>query len=422
MLNSPAPAAVKTPSPRSKPVTTSPKHDSNSDLKPRVDEVSQTLSSSKCTSEKISGKSRTSRKSDETKSSNHNSSSAGQKNSIQRRQSESKESLPDTKIRIKLDTENNNDVFRVKNDSKPKSENKKRTESEGKEAEEVNLVKDVEDSVESNLKDLSKTDVKLKKSINGIVKVKKTCKSLEGKVEKVKQNDKKLDQPIVQKKTKRKHNESGKQSKDTSDAQSSKEKTSVSIDKTEVQSTEEKLVEPLRKDTNRPKSGNKDKKKSDRTESFGFDCAEDDGEDSVVDVVGGISPALKKKKMESSVKPNGVNGIHKNGHVDMPLSIQLAHDKGKDPTSLIVKIPLSFLSRIPDRFGGNLTVSLLPLPLFIIIVFLVWLYIQLRHLMIFRDELGSSLIYVSKQEHFSDFAHLYYPHSIQLHSFSVSIV
>ena len=397
MLNSPPVAAVKTPSPPVQPVTTPPKHDTNDNLGKIMDETSQTQTSAKSTSDKILGKSRTSSKSEdsnligktdeksvskcspdkleqinETKSADNvkaTSPSAGQKHthSVNRTKAESKESLPDTKIRIKLETESSNDALKVKTDSKVKSETRKRSESESKQVGEVKnnseKSKTAEKSSESNSKNSSKLGVKVKKTVNGIVKLKKSNESKEGKIEKDKPKGKKLNEPVGQKKTKRKHKDStgepSKQIKDKPDLHSSKEKSTanVSKDKAEVQSKKEKTDELFSKDTNRTKSGNKEKKKSDRTESFGFDRLEGEEEDSVIDVVGDNSPVVKKKKTDNSDKPNGMNGVHKNGHVDMPLGIQLVHDKDKDPTSLIVKIPLSFLKRIPSKFAENLSVS-----------------------------------------------------------------
>lgn len=400
MLNSPPAAPVKTPSPPLQSVTTPPKHDTNDNLGKIMDETSQTQTSSKSTSDKTLGKPRTSSKSDdsisigkseekssckepkgssdkleeqinETKSADNvkgTSPSAGQKHthSLNRTKAETKEILPDTKVRIKLETGSSNDSLKVKTESKVKSETKKKFESESKQVGEVKSngekAKTAEKSSESNSKKSSKLGVKPKKIINGVVKIKKPSKTQEEKVDKVKRNDKKLDEPD-HKRTKRKNKDStgepGKHPKEKSDVHPSKEKANANMskDKADVQSTKEKTEELSSKDTNRTKSGNKEKKKADRTESFGFDCPEVEEEDSVIDVVGDISPVTKKKKGDNSEKRNGLNGVHKNGHVDMPLGIQLVHDKDKDPTSLIVKIPLSFLKRIPSKFAENLSVS-----------------------------------------------------------------
>jgi hypothetical protein len=400
MLNSPPAAPVKTPSPPLQSVTTPPKHDTNDNLGKIMDETSQTQTSSKSTSDKTLGKPRTSSKSDdsisigkseekssckepkgssdkleeqinETKSADNvkvTSPSAGQKHthSLNRTKAETKEILPDTKVRIKLETGSSNDSLKVKTESKVKSETKKKFESESKQVGEVKSngekAKTAEKSSESNSKKSSKLGVKPKKITNGVVKIKKPSKTQEEKVDKVKRNDKKLDEPD-HKRTKRKHKDStgepGKHPKEKSDVHPSKEKANANMskDKADVQSTKEKTEELSSKDTNRTKSGNKEKKKADRAESFGFDCPEVEEEDSVIDVVGDISPVTKKKKGDNSEKRNGLNGVHKNGHVDMPLGIQLVHDKDKDPTSLIVKIPLSFLKRIPSKFAENLSVS-----------------------------------------------------------------
>ena len=249
-----------------------------------------------------------------------------------------------TDSKVKSDTGNNNESFKVKTDSKVKSESKKKSEAESKQVGEVknNTEKIAEKSSEVNSKGSSKLGVKLK---NGVIKIKKPSES---------KLEKKSDESVLQKKPKRKHSsaEAGKNTKETSSGHlSSKEKTNVNASKDKT--TKEKTDELSSKDTNRTKCAHKERKKTDRSESFGFDCPEGEEEDSLIDVVGDDSPVAKKKKSEQ----NGMNGVHKNGHVDMPLGIQLVHDKDKDPSSLIVKIPLSFLKRIPSKFAHNLSVS-----------------------------------------------------------------
>jgi hypothetical protein len=370
MLNSPPVASTgKTHSPPVQLVATPPKHEDNDNVGEIINETSQ--EQTKSTSDKILDQLRTSSKSDEsdtigkleekpsskdcvdkleemneTKSVDHvTSPSAGQKHLVNKIKTESKESLPDTKIRIKVETANNNESFKVKTDSKVKIEPKKvKNESESKHVGEVknNTEKTLEKGSESGSKNSSKLGVKLKKPVNGVVKTKKSSES---------KLEKKLDEAVVEKR-KRKHSSGDKQTKETSELQSSKLKANLLKDK--VQSTKiDKTEELSSKDTSRTKSVNKERKKTDRSQSFGFDCPEGDEEDSVIDVVGNDSPVVKKKKSEQ----NGMNGVHKNGHVEMPLGIQLVHDQDKDPTSLIVKIPLSFLKRIPSKFAQNLSVS-----------------------------------------------------------------
>lgn len=384
MLNSPPVSAIKTPSPPAQPVTTLPQPVTN---------PPQPQTSSKTAVDETIGKPRTSSKADESNSNvkletksikeepkgtsdkveeqvtekksadkaDTSSVSAGQKHahSVNKTKAEHREKLPDTKIRIKVE-KGSNDSFRVKTDSKVKADGKKRTESESKHVfgEVKSIVekgKTAEKSSESKSKTSSKMGVKLKNSVNGVVKVKSSSHSKEGE-----KKEKKLDTVVEKRKRKDSTGDStGKPVKEKSDLHSSKEKKNVPKDKAELHSTKDKTEELSSKDTNRTKSSNKEKKMSERRESFGFDSPDVEEEESVIiDVVGDNSPATKKKKTDSSEKKNGVNGVHKNGHVDMPLDIQLVHDKDKDPTSLIVKIPLSFLKRIPSKFAENLSVSI----------------------------------------------------------------
>ena len=384
MLNSPPVPAVKIPSP---PVQTkSPtKVDGKNNLEEIIDEASETHTS-RSTSDEILGKARTSSKSEDTNPigklqdncyTKENSVEKVEATSPSRKQkptlthtlnktkAQTKESLPDTKISIKVE-KGSNDSFRVKNDSKVKSETKKKSESESKQAKEIkegksngDKTKIAEKSNESNSKNFHKMTGKSKSAekVVGVVKAKKLNKSQDVKVEKEKHNDKKSDEAVVQKKTKRTHS-TGDSNNSTKVKSKEKNNVNISKDKTEVQSSKEKTSELSLKDATRTKSGNKERKKSDRTESLGFDSPDVEEEDSVIDVVGDNSPAIKKKKTENSERENGINGVHKNGHVNMPLGIQLVHDKAHDPTSLIVKIPLSFLKRIPSKFSENLSVSL----------------------------------------------------------------
>ena len=383
MLNSPPVSAIKTPSPPAQPATTIPQP---------VKTLPQPQTSSKSAGDETLGKPRTSSKSDESNSnikletksikeepkgasdkveeqlSEKKSSdkvdasllSAGQKHTlpVNKPKAEHREKLPDTKIRIKVE-KGSNDSFRVKTDSKVKADTKKRTETESKQVSgEVKSIaekgKTAEKDSESRSKTSSKMGVKIKKPVNGLVKVKNSSQSKEAE-----KKEKKLDTAVEKRKRKDSTGDStGKQVKDKSDLRSSKEKKNVSKDKAELQSAKNKTEELSSKDTNRTKSSNKEKKMSDRRESFGFDSPDLEEESVIIDVVGDDSPATKKKKTDSTGKKNGVNGVHKNGHVDMPLDIQLVHDKDKDPTSLIVKIPLSFLKRIPSKFAENLSVSM----------------------------------------------------------------
>lgn len=388
MLNSP-PVVAKTPSPPVQHATTQPKNDDN--MRKYVDETLHAHALSKSGSgEILDGKSRTSSTSDDSVFHKKNEEKLPSKelsgssdkveevpvnelktvdeakpispsNSkhatlLNKVKAESNEVLPDTKIRIKVE-KGSGDFFKVKTDTKVKNETKRRSESESKQVGEMknNAEKGKtvgKGSSDSGSKTSSKLGVKLKKTANDVVKIKKSGESKEERIE-VKKKSKNLDESTVEKKTKRKRKDSTGEAgkKDKSDLNTFKEKSNVNVskDKSEQHSVKEKKDEVFTKDTNRTKYGNKEKRKSDRIGSFGFDSSEVGEEDHVIDVVGDNSPVVKK---------NGVNGFHKNGHVDVPLGIQLVQDRDKVPTSLIVKIPLSFLKRIPSRFTEELSVCI----------------------------------------------------------------
>ncbi|XP_028405661.1 AF4/FMR2 family member 4-like [Dendronephthya gigantea] len=395
MLNSP-PVVAKIPSPPVQQVPTQPKKDGNDNMGKSANETSHTQTHSKLNSgEFVDGKSRTSSTSDdsvfhtkieeklqskELKDSSNNVEevpvnelktvdeekpipTSKHTTLLNKVKTESSEVLPDTKIKIKVE-KGSSDSFKVKTDTKVKNETKRRSESESKQVGEMKnnaeKGKTAGKGSESGSKTSSKLGVKLKKTANGVVKIKKSGESKEEKIE-VKKKGKNLDESTAEKKTKRKHKDStgdtGKKEKLDSNTLKEKSDVIMSKDKTEHHSVKEKKDEVFTKDTNRTKSGNKEKKKSARIGSFGFDSSEVGEEDHVIDVVGDNSPVVKKTKTEQLEKKNGVNGFHKNGHDDMPLGIQLVQDGDKVPTSLIVKIPLSFLKRIPSRFAQELSVE-----------------------------------------------------------------
>lgn len=104
---------------------------------------------------------------------------------------------------------------------------------------------------------------------------------------------------------------------------------------------------------------NKEVEDSDKKDRLTFDTHSDDAEEeeSLIDVVGDESPVVKKKKRKEEglkrEKRNDANGHTKNGYSDIPLDIQVVRDDDKEPKSLLVRIDLSLLQRIPKKAVGN---------------------------------------------------------------------
>ncbi|XP_046852668.1 AF4/FMR2 family member 4-like isoform X2 [Xenia sp. Carnegie-2017] len=245
-----------------------------------------------------------------------------------------------TVVRIKVEKESD-DRFKVKSDVKGKHPTRKKSESENsKPNHEIKSNMEKTHSSELNSTSSTKLDTNVHKLVNGFAKVRtKDEKAI---------RDKKLNS--CAKKLKRTH-DSSQSLKEKSDDQKAKDK--IETSKSEHISNN-KLNSP--KNLNKPMKKKRLKKASERTDSLGFDCCDIGEEDSVIDVVGD-SPVTKKKRTNDPSKHNRTNGIHKNGLLNVPVGIQLLHDKEKDPSSLIVKIPLSFIKRIPNKFDKNLSIQ-----------------------------------------------------------------
>ena len=125
--------------------------------------------------------------------------------------------------------------------------------------------------------------------------------------------------------------------------------------------SKKRLETPPSKNTNFTKTIKKEVKDVRKKDLLHSDTNSDDAEDSVIDVVGDESPVIKEKRRRlyssSKENPSDINGRTKNKQHDMPLDIQVVRDDDKELKSLVVRIDLSLLKRIPSKALENNKIS-----------------------------------------------------------------